>query len=390
MQKLFEKLSLEDLPDEACVSCRGFERASISHFPAEPLHFFDEVKEIGTMTHWIDSDKFELGRKQSAPHLKKDLGLFTITKKLAKTNSYVGHDLLEHYDDFQPLTPNQLEDMSGVFEFLNKWEGDHGKPYSSGSDFTIVCSRHNLIDLIMAPFSDEDVHFNVKYINGYLHIFPDKQFQKKDDGIYSSESNIRRICYTGFELEDLVTETQPGAPKSAFYSLVQGKISKNIKLLFKAEMDCFNPAKRSYTEIKCTTGLKVKSAFHRRKLLRMWVQTSLVPSTDLLIGLRDPYYHQLSSFECYTRQELYQKFNNRNLSLLKKKYNYNANISVQWFRHLVKRLCQTITPYVEKTPTEAVSFKLTLTKQLELRLRKIETPSTAKESPKPKPAHAQS
>ncbi|CUS21817.1 LAQU0S04e01486g1_1 [Lachancea quebecensis] len=384
MQELFEKLSLEDLPNVSCVTCKGFERVSISHFPTEALQFFDEVKEVGTMTHWVDSDEFELGCSQGAPRLKRDLGLFTITGKLAKTNSYVGHDLLEHYDEFQPLTPNQLEDMSGVFEFLSKWEGNHGSPFNSDSEFTIVCSRHNLIDLIMAPFSDEDVHFNVQYVNGYLHISPDKQFQKKDVGIYSRESNIRKICYTGFELENLVTETPTGARKSAFYSLVQGKLSKNIKFLFKAEMDCFNPAKRSYTEIKCTTGLRVKSAFHRRKLLRMWVQTSLVPSTDLLIGIRDPYYHQLSSFERYTRQELYQKFNNRNLSVLKKKYNYNANISVQWFRHLVKRICQTIGPYVEKAPAETMNFKLILTKKLDLELRKLDTPSKSKNAPRPK------
>lgn len=374
-----QDLSLQDRTEEVHANCKNFQHAQINQFPKNVLPFFDEVQEVATITHLLDTDEFLLDDKLGMPELVQDLCEFTESGKLANKGKYIGHDLLDHFDEYVPITPKQLEDMAGVQAFLERWKQLHGRSFCDNADFTIVCSRHNLIDLIMMPFSDEDVHLKIQFSNGYLNLSPDAQYQKTDQGIHSGDTKIKKICYTGFELENLITATSKPDVRSSFYSLVEGKLGDGIKLLLKAEMDCFNSSTRSYTEIKCSSGLKVKSTYHRRKLLRMWVQTSLVPSTNLLVGIRDPYYHQLTSFECYTRSQLYRKFNNQRLTVMRKNYNYNATISVQWFRHVIQQLCQMIKPFIEKGSKEEVNFRLTLRKNLTIKLRKMpETPAPTK------------
>ncbi|SCU85216.1 LAFA_0D14510g1_1 [Lachancea sp. 'fantastica'] len=363
-------LSLQDHGTEWEINCKRFQHVHPSQFSPQPLPFFTDVKELGGLTQKLDEEKFVLDSCEGLAHLKDDVSRFVKDGDRSCISNYLGHDMLENYETYSPVSPDQLEDMRGVKQFI-----DHRYSVKKNrSKFTIVCSRHNMIDLIMAPFSDQDVHLNAINHDSYLYLFPDKQSGDELGGIHSDDSRIRKICYTGFELEHLVTKAKDPSVSSAFYSIVCGQIDDGLECLFKAEMDAVEPSSSTYTEIKCSTGLKTNSSYNRRKMLRMWVQTSLIPSTTLLFGLRDPYYNQLASFERYTRTQLYRKFNNSNLKFSPQKYNYNANISVQWFRHIFKAIQRLVEAHLPPDTPDArlhTSFKLTLTKSLVLKLQKL-------------------
>ncbi|SCV06107.1 LANO_0H22254g1_1 [Lachancea nothofagi CBS 11611] len=366
-----QKLSIRGSKNEWSLNCKQFEHIKPATHSSQSLPFFEEVEEVGTLTHWLDTDETVLSSQQGLANLADDLCHFMQDGSRLSISKYIGHDMLKNYDNFVPLTTDQLENMTGVRKFIDQWKGKNGQ-----QKLTIVCSRHNLIDLIMAPFSDQAVHLNAIHTGGYLHIFPDRQSVEQCTGIHSKDARIKKICYSGFELENLITVPPTPNRRSAFYSIVRGKIDSNIECLFKAEMDCIDPIANTYTEIKCSSGLKPRNTYHRLKLLRMWVQTSLIPSTDLLIGIRDPYYNQLASFERYTRDQLYRKFNNSNLNFIRRNYNYNANVSVQWFDHIMKSICKLITPHLPSDNSELTSFKITLTKDLCLKLRKLDNTPT--------------
>ncbi|SCU85819.1 LAME_0D03004g1_1 [Lachancea meyersii CBS 8951] len=352
------------------VNCKRFQHTHPSKILSQTLPFFRQVEEVGVLTHFIDSGEFKLGSHEGLATLKDDVSNFVKSGDRASISNYLGHNMLENYESFTPVTVDQLEDMGGLQKFIKQWTRKKDK-----SKLTIVCSRHNMIDLIMVPFSDQDVHLNAIHQNGYLYLFPDRKAGAEAQGIHSKDSRIRKICYSGFELESLVTDVKTRGLRSGFYSIVCGQIDPHLEILFKAEMDALDSETNTYTEIKCSTGLKTRTSHHRRKLLRMWVQTSLIPSTSLLVGIKDPYYNQLTSFERYTRTQLYRKFNNTNLKFLALNYNYNANVSVQWFQHIMKAIQTLVEPHVP-SETEGIqlptSFKITLTKDLVLMLQKLD------------------
>ncbi|CEP60656.1 Dxo1p LALA0_S01e15940g [Lachancea lanzarotensis] len=365
-----EGLRLADRATEWEINCKSFKHTHPSQMSPQPRSFFTDVEELCGLTQVLDQDKFTLNCRDGLALLKDDVSCFVRDGSRSSVSNYIGHDMLENYDTFTPVSVDQLEDMRGMQQFIAQ-RNDKDKK----SKLTVVCSRHNMIDLIMAPFSDQDIHLNAIHYDGYLYLFPDRQAGAGSMGINSEDPRTRKICYTGFELEHLVTKAKEPTESSAFYSIVCGKIDSDLECLFKAEMDALEPVSNTYTEIKCSTGLKTKSSHHRKKLLRMWIQTSLIPSTTLLIGLRDPYYNQLTTFERYTRAQLYRKFNNTNLKFLPQKYNYNANVSIEWFRHLFKAIQKLVEANLVPDTPEArshTSFKLTVTKTLMLKLRKLD------------------
>ncbi|SCU79836.1 LADA_0B03444g1_1 [Lachancea dasiensis] len=367
--RTFEKLDVRESPGDVTeVNCKQFQHLNPSKILPSPLSFFQEVEEAEVLTQLLPQNEFVLGSRHGLASLKPDMSKFIQDGSRCHVSNYFGHDLLTHYDQFIPLATDQLENMQGIQNFINQ-----SGSVKKDEKLTIICSRHNLVELIMSPFSNQDVCLSAVYSNGVLHLFPDKLASRQATGIHSNDERMRKLCYTGFELENLVTTPAHSQEKTVFYSIVRGRIDSHLECLFKAEIDCVDPTTGIYTEIKCSAGIKPQNSYHRQKLLRMWVQTSLIPRTTLLVGIRDPYYNQLTSFERYTRGQLYRKFNNSNLKFIRQNYNCNANISVQWFHHIMKVIQSCVCQYVvaQGSDDSPLSFKISLSKDLLLRIRKL-------------------
>ncbi|SCW02297.1 LAFE_0F03334g1_1 [Lachancea fermentati] len=379
MEPLSEELSSLSINDKGAqshVHCKKFGHVNLTAYPKQAFHFFKESREIGTITHRYDDERYIINDKSGLPRLNSDICEYKKDRNKNKIRKYLGHNMTTGFESFEPLPLAVLEDMRGVFLFMERFEAKNGTKFNQNNKFTIVSARHHLIDLIMCPFSKEDVSLVVTYVDGYLYFSPDSRRAKKDTGIHSKSTHMRRICYTGFELENLVTQPLAENQRSCFFSMIEGKINDNIGVLLKAEMDCHDDFHETYTEIKCSTDFKLNNQHHRRKLLRMWVQTSLVPQTDLLIGFRDPYYNQLSALQSYTRNQLYHKFNNKNMKVDRMHLNYNANISVQWFHHLIEQLCDLVENNIKDNRQQ--SFRVMLSKELCLSIEALsKTPKGA-------------
>lgn len=367
------KLSLQH-GSQNTVNCKGFVHSNVSHFPSVPCKFFQESREIGTFTRMVSSGKYLFDDKLGLRPLKDDICeyIHNPAKNASKIKTqYLGYDLLNGFEDYIPLSEDELNSMDGILNFIGNWEEKNGKKYGLENKFTIVSNRHHLIDLIMCPFSPEEANLIVTYLDGLLIISSDKSKPKEDSGIRSKDTRVRKLCYTGFELENLVTKGKVDSPgmHTCFYSIVENKLTEDVSLLLQAEMDSYNPKTDNYVELKCSVNFQLKNSNHRRKLLRMWIQTGLVPRTDLLVGFRDPYYNQLDALKPYTRDEIYKKFSTRNLNGNRKYYNFNSTIAVQWSHHVIAKITELVDKNLTDEPLQ--SFKLTLTRDLQLSLTKL-------------------
>ncbi|SCU93297.1 LAMI_0E13872g1_1 [Lachancea mirantina] len=368
----FERLNVTKDPESLqniYVDCKKFAHVKIQSFPTSPFQFFDKCEEVGTLTKWLKDGTWVLNSTDGWPLLRENVCKFMQDGDKRRIRSYIGHDMASGFASYVPLPPGELEDMTGAFEFIKQWEHKNGKRYPDDCGMAIVCARHHLISLAMAPFGDEDVNFIAVAGEGYLFLWPDKQYVKKDLGIRSPSATVRKICYAGFELENLLTRSATDLGESRFYSLVEGRLNENVRFLFKAEMDSCD-SKGRYTEIKSSTSFRRNNLQHRRKLLRIWIQTSLIPETNILVGFRDPQCNQLTALKCYSRLEIYKKFNSNDLPVSRNHYNFNANISVQWFRHLMHHISKLES--LRSKPSEGPkAFKFKLTKDCRLFLRQL-------------------
>ena len=139
-------------------------------------------------------------------------------------------------------------------------------------------------------------------------------------------------------------------------------------------MDSYNPTLETYTEIKCFSKVKISSPVHRRKLLKTWLQTSLVPSSDIIIGTRDPYTGTLENIEHFTRKKLLERFNNRNIQPFDNYYNFNARLAVEWLQFCVESICTLVSKNRDHANRPNIqSFRVTIDKNHNIHINALDS-----------------
>ncbi|KOH01190.1 Dxo1p DI49_0546 [Saccharomyces eubayanus] len=344
---------LEGSPKSTRIPYTSFLHTSIRSFPTKsPADIFYESKEVALFT---DSQLYAATRKDVVPNLKKDISHLyespLLEARKLKT-PYLGHDLFSNIAELVPMTISELDSVAPCISYIEDWRlNNPGKPFKIGKKFTVVTTRHHIVDLTMHPFDRRNKHKSLiaTYMgNGFISLSrnPKYDHQISKEGIYSGDPNIKKICYSGFELENCLTEntknSRSSASKCPVFSIVESKLSEDIGLLMRCEMDAFNPVSKTNTELKCFGPLSMQNSNHRKKLLKTWIQTGLLPNSDIMIGLRDSYSGQLLDIQWCSRESLFRKINHPGLPLNKKEMNYNAKVAVEWCNHCIKSTCDLV------------------------------------------------
>ncbi|CAI4056245.1 hypothetical protein N7582_000553 [Saccharomyces uvarum] len=344
---------LEEISEFTRVPYSSFLHTSIRNFPTKPPpDIFYESKEVALFT---DNQLYVAARKDVIPNLKEDISHLyespLLEARKLKT-LYLGLDLFANIDELVPMTISELDTIAPCISYIEDWRlNNSGKPFKIGKKFTVVTTRHHIVDLTMHPFDRRNKQKSIiaTYMgNGFISLSRNPKYDHKasKEGIYSGDPNIKKICHSGFEFENCLTENTKNSGSSAskcpVFSIVEGKLSEDIGLLMRCEMDAFNPVSKTNTELKCFGPLSMQNSSHRKKLLKTWIQTGLLPNSDIMVGLRDSYSGQLLDIQWYSRDTLFRKFNHPGLPLNKKEMNYNAKVAVEWCKHCIKSICDLV------------------------------------------------
>lgn len=356
------------------IPCKKFSHAPVNYVLEKSPILLRDSEELYTCSYKVDKSTL-WNSLSTKPALRKEICNFIAQNKWdddISKNRFIGSNLTEGYEDYVPLPQEVLDSVDLLMQAYDK--------YNEGLDTmnktTFISLRHHIIDIIMCPFQNETVSLIMTVLPDRNILISVDKSQCKPNGIHQlTDPNIRKICYTGFALENLLIDSSENENDSQehelYYSFVRGIINDDVEIFFQAEMDSYNPLTNSYTEIKSSVNFNLNNAYHRKKLLRMWVQTNLLPRSDLLIGFRNPYSNELEQLRPYKIQDIYQKVNNRSiLGRPGKFFRYNAVVARDWFHHIFSILKTNLLSLAE--PDKLSSFKVQLDPNLNLSI----TPTT--------------
>ena len=175
------------------------------------------------------------------------------------------------------------------------------KGLTGKSDF--VCIRNMLTKLCFTPYEiggrfDYGMIVVVQKISGvyYLREFPTDEYTRHEASIEEREKMMR---YWGLKFESYVT-AKPGAqvPLAAFSdrlnlneefcSVVQTRVGTH-SIILRGEIDCCQ-ANGNYVELKTSKEFDHpghERSFYRDKLIKWWLQSSILGIKKVLCGFRD-------------------------------------------------------------------------------------------------------
>ncbi|CCD23602.1 Dxo1p NDAI_0B05690 [Naumovozyma dairenensis CBS 421] len=379
-------------PPITTIPFKQFKHCSISTYPKTPSSFFETSKDVALYHNkqLYSSDDTNLIPQLEPAIAKLANPSCSLNEARDLKLPYLGSDLYDGYESFIPMDPDELDSIEPCFKYIESWELQNKHDYQLGNKFTIVSARHHIVEMTMCIFNKrkmDDFILNVTYkggSNGML-LFSRDVNKKDDGGIYSKDGVVRKISYSGFALEDLLTTnkndhnadnsdvTLVGGDKAVF-AIIENKLNDDISLLLRCEMDSYNPVNKCFTEMKCFARLKMNNHNHRRKLLKAWVQTGVIPNSDILIGIRDPMFGELNDIEWFSRMNLYRQINNRNLPEAKLDLNYNAEIAVQWSQHCIKSICKLVDESIDKTRLNtSQSFQIRINASRAIQIKKLKS-----------------
>lgn len=354
-----------------------FTHSNKLYLPNNPKELFDSKEEVGLYKNGIFiEDRSQECKSKTMPVLKENIALLydrPITESRPLKTEFIGSNLYEALEKYKAMDDKILDSTEPCMKYIETQ--DTAENGGDDNVLTIVSTRHHIVDIGMSLFNsndrDNETSFIVTYLDSGVLLFSqdslNKSFQK--GGIYSNDPIFRKICFSGFAFEDLITNEED--QKEPAFSIVKAKLNAEINLVLRCEMDAYNPEKNIYSELKCYANLKMNNPQHRKKLLKTWLQTGLCPESDIIIGIRDPSDGILHDILHYTRTDLYRKFNNRNLTPINKDFNYNANIAVEWTQHCLKAVSKLVKLNIDQTMETPQSFKIRIDRYHSISIKKL-------------------
>ncbi|CCC70824.1 hypothetical protein NCAS_0F03400 [Naumovozyma castellii] len=372
-----------------------FSHSSISLFPTCTQPFYESSNQVAL---YHNHKLYPASQYDIIPHLKNDIA--QLPKKSASEartlkRSYLGSDLYDGFETFVPMSAKDLDSLEPCMSFIKDWERKASTKYKPGRKFNIVSTRHHIVEMTMKLFTGKTNNYNnTKKVQDYVlnvvytgdetgRLLFTKDWSNTgnsmNEGIYSKNIILKRICYSGFALEDLMTETTSELEKEgekltggekAVFAVVENKLDDDICILLRCELDAFNGAEKKFTELKCFSPLKMSNFSHRRKLLKAWVQTGVLPDSDILIGIRDSSFGELEDVEWYSRDRLRSKINNRNLPESKIDWNFNAQVATQWSQHCIRSICKLVDENLDqKAISNPQGFQIRIDSRRNIRIK---------------------
>lgn len=387
-KRKYKGKKLSNKPDiNSFIPFHTFTHSNKLYLPNHPKELFESIEEVGLYKNGtFTDDRSKENKSATMPVLKRNIALLydrPITECRPLKTKFIGSNLYEDLEKYKTMDDKLLDSTEPCMKYI---ETEDVSPNESESDvLTFVSARHHIVDIGMSLFNSSDrgneTSFIVTYLENGLLLFSqdalNKSFQK--GGIYSNDPIFRKICFSGFAFEDLITDGED--QKEAAFSIVKAKLDNEINLVLRCEMDAYNPEKDIYSELKCYANLKMNNPQHRKKLFKTWLQTSLCPESDIIIGIRDPSDGILHDILQYTRTSLYRKFNNRNLTPINKDFNYNANIAVEWTQHCLKAVSKLVKLNRDKTIKVPQSFKIRIDPYHNISIKKLHSTPASVEIP---------
>lgn len=335
------------------VPFNQFQHSSAFRFPSEPRNLFTKYKEAsyyyGGQLH--DSISDSIGLKSPGNKLSHD-------RSCSNKRDFLGSDLYQGWEDFLPLSPEILDSSRGCYQWINKWENDNHTSYSQRSPFVVISPRHYLVELTMQLFQQSKYSILCTHLGDGKIVLSQVENDKKSHQHTSRNTTMtKKILHSGYALEDLLTRG-PRVEDDPFFAIIEAELDANISLVLRCELDSYNELTETFTELKCYAPLNMHNAYHREKLLKTWIQLAISPRCDLLIGVRNTHMGLLQDLQYFTNKELYRKINDRNLPKSPKRFNYNADLAVQWCQHCIRSICKLVGENVDRSSPQC--FKLTI------------------------------
>ncbi|GAV55110.1 hypothetical protein ZYGR_0AS04330 [Zygosaccharomyces rouxii] len=348
----------------ASVRFSQFQHSSAFKFPSEPRDIFTEYKEAsyyyGGQLH--DSISDSIGLKSPSYKLAHD-------RSHNNKRDLLGSDLYQGWENFVPLSPEILDSSRCCYQWIDKWEKANKRSYSQRSPYVVISPRHYLVDLTMQLFQGSKYSILCTHLGDGKIVLSQVETNKKSQQPSSRNSAMsKKILHSGYALEDLLTRG-PRVEDDPFFAIVEAKLDANISLVLRCELDSYNELTDTFTELKCYAPLNMHNSYHREKLLKTWIQLAISPRCDLLIGVRNTQMGQLQDLQYFTKRELYQKINNRNLPRSPKRFNFNADVAVQWCQHCIRSICKLVGDNVDSSSPQC--FKLSIDESHKIQLEKL-------------------
>lgn len=338
------------------ITLKHFKSPNPNSFPKNPTDFYRESKEVAS---WHNSI-FKLGGirdEPTIPTLDKDLSELGRNNTIDYKRKFLGADLYLDHQNHKPMTAELLEDISPCIQYCNEAPSEKSK--------IIISPRHHIVDLIMSFFHDDGfsivcTHFD----NGKLLFSFDSS--RKPSRVNKNDVMLKKIMYSGIALERELTHKN----SLPYFSIVEASVDSDTGILLRCEMDAINELKDTYTELKCFGKLNFNNIHHRRKMLKTWVQISLIPQSDLIVGLRDQG-GILRDLLHFSRKDLYADLSNPSLPRNRRYGNFNPNIAVAWFHHCIDAIVSSIMKN-SKNSREPESFKVDIENRGTIKLVKLD------------------
>lgn len=382
------------------ISFRKFKniRPDWNVFPKKLEPFFQDSKDVALYSNGKLFTGEDSSTKSQIPVLNDDIAQLANMQSACDCKSlvkpYIGYDLFKPFNGTVPLMSEDLLNTPlPCFEYMMDWESKNSQDnsrYGQDYKYVIISARHHIIDMAMTLFDyNKPRHHRwtcVLLKGKYIVISMDTSTNRKNNMIDPSRISLmdQKRSNSGFEFENLLTTIKKNnnasnndnntTISSCVFSIVENRLDKNILLLLRSEMDAYNNITRSYSELKCYGPLSMGNVHHRYKLLKTWIQTQLVPNCDVIIGTRENYSGLLVDINQYSKEEFYQKLNNRNSNLSRK---YNLNVAKEWTKHCVRSIVKLIEMSItrdkfEDVASKAQPFQLTIDNKRNISIKRLQ------------------
>lgn len=352
-------------------------------YPDRLPPFFDSSKEVALYSE----GELYIGDKRQAechvPVLNEDISQLSLpgSEKKSLLSPYKSYDLFEPFNGVIPLmSDDELNNVMPCFDYISDWKSHQatkGKEYGDDYKYVIISARHHIKDIAMTLFEvNRGTHYNVICIvlkGKYLVLSLDKVYSKPAMNVSKMSLTSQKLCNSGFVFENLLTGSKPNDKCIPIYSISEHVHNKDVLLLLRSEIDAYNDKTKSYSELKCFGRLSMGNIYHRHKLLKTWVQTQFLPDCDIIIGTRDNHSGLLLDIDHYSREEFYEKLNNRDSVLTR---NFNLKEATEWTKYCIDSMIELVNANIDRTDKKKLlsprAFRINIDPRKNMSIKQLE------------------